>query len=255
MSASTTRIVGVSVVWIAVYAALLGAVSIVPLFPYPGGGGYLPLSVPLEAIAPLILGPYAGIIAAFIGGVLGMLISPGAFPLGLLDVTLTGTLPAVFAAFTINGNKFWKAWTPILLLNGLAYYAFPFNFPGTAGGFNPPDFTFYVVHAWFWVPWLILYVSPVGTKWIPTWARGTDRKKKFAGIYLGLLIGIMGWYLIWSWPYWYILQLQYDFATTASLVGWSWALPAFTGITTVICIPIVEALRVSGFPKIPLSIW
>jgi len=246
---------GASVAWIAVYAALLGAVSLIPLFPYPGGGGYLPLSVPMEAIAPLILGPWAGIIAAFIGGVIGMLLSPGAFPLGLLDVTLTGTLPAVFVAFTINGDKFWKPFAPLLALNGIAYYLFPFNIPGPSAGFTSPDLLFYLVHAWFWVPWLILYISPLGRSKIPIWARGKDRKRKFAGIYLGLLIGIMGWYLIWSWPYWYILNLQYDFATTASLFGWSWALPVFTAITTAICIQIVEALRVSGFPKIPLSIW
>ena len=66
---SKTKLWGASIAWIVVYGALIGVTSLIPIFPYVGGGGFLPLCVVFEAMAPLILGP-AGIISAFIGGVI-----------------------------------------------------------------------------------------------------------------------------------------------------------------------------------------
>ena len=92
---------GASIAFIAVYGAILGALALVPIFPYFGGGGFIPLSVIFTAIGPLVLGPIGGIIAAVIGGFIGMFVSPAMFPLGLLDVLLTGILPALFVALMI----------------------------------------------------------------------------------------------------------------------------------------------------------
>jgi len=76
---STNRIGGVSIAWITLYGALCGVTGLIPIFPYVGGGGYVPLTTPLSAIAPLLLGPVGGVVAALVGGVIGMFIAPALY--------------------------------------------------------------------------------------------------------------------------------------------------------------------------------
>jgi hypothetical protein len=40
------RIGGASIAWVTLYGALCGVLGLVPIFPYVGGGGYLPLTTP-----------------------------------------------------------------------------------------------------------------------------------------------------------------------------------------------------------------
>src|SRR4030066_1111074 len=78
---TTGRIGGVSIAWVTLYGALLGVTGLVPIFPYVGGGGYVPLTTPLAAIAPLPMGPVGGVASALVGGLIGMFIAPAAYPL------------------------------------------------------------------------------------------------------------------------------------------------------------------------------
>ena len=248
-----TRVYGVAIAWIAIYGALIGVTSLVPLFPYVGGGGYLPLAVAFAAMAPLIMGP-AGILAAFVGGLIGMFVSPAAYPLGLLDVILTATLPAVFVTLTINNDKYWFLTIPVFIAMGLWLLVFPYYWPGEAAGFSsPPQPYFTAIAAWYWVPWLIIMGSPFGIKLLPKWARKTG-KKQYVGVFLTLLSSMMVWAIPWFLPYWYLFSYPGTLAA-AVLTAYSWWFPALSVIITIITIPIIEGLRRSGLPRIPLAIW
>ena len=62
------------------------------------------------------------------------------------------------------------------------------------------------------------------------------------------------WWLPWTRPYWYLFNFSAELGV-ATHVGYSWWVPALSAITTVITIPIVEALERSGLPKIEGAIW
>ncbi len=249
-----TRVYGVAIAWIVVYAALIGVTSLVPLFPYVGGGGYLPLAVAFAAMAPLIMGP-AGIIAAFFGGLIGMFIAPAAYPLGLLDAILTATLPAVFVTLTANNDRFWYITIVVFIGMGIWFWTFPFYIPGEAAGFTPPPQPYYtIITAWYWIPWLIIMGSPLGIKLIPKWAREETGTKKYVAVFLIILSGLMVWAIPWFLPYWYL----FGYAGTlgaAVATAYSWWFPALSVVITIITIPILEGLRRSGLPRIPKALW
>jgi hypothetical protein len=90
-------IFGAPISWIALFGALMGALSIIPMIFYPFGGGFASAGMIIFGpMAGLILGPWAGAIAGLIGGLIGMFISPGSYPLGFIDVMLSGVLLPVF---------------------------------------------------------------------------------------------------------------------------------------------------------------
>ena len=249
---ATTQVYGVAISWIVIYGALIGVTSLVPLFPYVGGGGYLPLAVAFSAMAPLIMGP-AGIVAAFFGGLIGMFISPAAYPLGLLDVILTATLPSFFVTLTINNDKYWYFNIIIILAMGIWLSVFPYYIPGGAAFSPPPQPWFLFVGFWYWLPWLIIEITPLGTKYIPKWARESG-KYQYIGVFLAMLMGLLVWAIPWFLPYWYLFAYPGALAY-AALIAYSWWFPTLSIIITIITIPIVEGLKRSGLPKIPMSIW
>lgn len=252
-ASSRKGIFGASVAWVAVYAGICAATSLIPLFPYVGGGGFLPLCVAFEALAPLILGP-AGIVSAFVGGVVGMFIAPVAYPLGLLDVILTGTLPAVFVTLTIRNDKFWPLTIIAFLAMGVWINMFPYYWPGPELGFEiPPQPLYFGLSAWYWIPWLAIMASPLGIRYIPKWAMGKGRKR-YVAIFLAMLSGLTVWAIPWFLPYWYLFHYPVALAV-AALVAYSWWFPVLSIIITIISVPIIEGLSRSGLPKVPMAIW
>jgi hypothetical protein len=245
---------GASIAFIAVYGAICGALALVPIFPYFGGGGFIPLSVMFTAIAPLVLGPIGGIIAAIIGGFIGMFVSPGMFPLGLLDVLLTGILPALFVALFINTDNTvdWILTLISVIMTGVMFIVFPYVWPTIAG--QTAGVVFWGTTLVFWVPWLILLLTPVAKSWVPEWARGDDPKKKYIGVFLAVLMGLEVFYYWWGAPYWFIFAYPIDLAILTNL-GYTWWWPFLSLLTTIIAIPVIEALKRSGLPRIPRSLW
>jgi len=245
---------GASIAFIAVYGAINGALALVPIFPYFGGGGFVPLSVVFTAIGPLILGPIGGIIAAIIGGIIGMFVSPAMFPLGLLDVLLTGIMPAVFTALFVNTNKIigWILTVVALIVTGLMFIVFPYVWPTIPG--ETATLTFFATTFVFWLPWLIITLTPIGRKRIPEWCRGDDPKMQYLGVFLVVLMGFMAFYYWWAAPYWYIFTYPVALATGTN-IGYTWWWPVLAILTSIIAIPIVEALKRSGLPRIPDAIW
>lgn len=245
---------GASLAFIAVYGAINGALALIPIFPYFGGGGFIPLSLIFTAIGPLILGPIGGIIAAILGGFIGMFVSPAMFPLGLLDVVLTGILPAVFVALMFNTDKAldWILTILAVALTGIMFIVFPYIWPTIAG--SSAGIVYWSTTLVFWVPWLIILLTPLGKSWIPEWARGEDPKKQYFAVFLGILMALEVFYYWWGAPYWYIFAYPIDLAIVTNL-GYLWWWPILAAITTIIAIPLVEALKRSGLPRIPRAIW
>jgi hypothetical protein len=112
---TTGRIGGASIAWVTLFGALIGVTGLIPIFPYVGGGGYVPLATPFAAIAPLLLGPIGGIVAAIIGGVIGMFIAPAAYPLQLVDVVIGAAAPAILVALLMKNKTLWKINAPVFV--------------------------------------------------------------------------------------------------------------------------------------------
>jgi hypothetical protein len=255
-SPKSMRIGGASIAWVTLYGALCGVTSLIPVFPYVGGGGYVPLQNMFSAIAPILLGEVGGIVAATVGGIIGMFIAPAAFPLQLVDVFLTGTLPAFCVALMINAQK--RGWLALIwcILVGIFGTLFPFWVPGASAGFAQPEnpVTFVLLVAYYWAIPLILLLTPIGRRLVPEWARGDDRKFKYLGLALAFIMGLFTWFLPWSLPYWYVYQYEPSVGV-ATLIGYMWWVPLFSLVIAIITVPLVEALKRSGLPKIPGALW
>lgn len=250
---SATAIWGTPIAWIVIYGALCGATALIPIFPYVGGGGYLPLSAALAAIAPMLMGP-AGIIAAFLGGIIGMFIAPAAYPLGLADAVITGTLPAVFVSLTANDDKYWYLTVPLIVAVGILHLVFPFYIPGGDPFTAPPQPYYTLIAAWFFVPWAIIMISPLGTNYVPKWLRSEDRQKMYAAMFIAYISALGPWMHPWFIPYWYLFGYSGALGA-ATLTGYSWWFPALSAVITLITVPIIEGLRRSGLPPIRLAVW
>ena len=255
-ASQSMRIGGASIAWVTLYGALCGVTSLIPVFPYVGGGGYVPLQTMFSAIAPMLLGWWGGIAAATVGGVIGMFIAPAAFPLQLVDVFLTGTLPAFAVGLMMNAN--WRGLVAVIWCVAVGIFGtlFPFFVPGSAAGFAQPanPVTYALMVAYYWLIPLLIIISPLGRRLMPEWVRGTDRKYKYIGIALTFITGLFTWFLPWSLPYWYVFQYEPSVGV-ATLLGYMWWTPLFALAITVITVPLIEALRRSGLPKIPGAIW
>jgi len=125
-SSKSMRIGGASIAWVTLYGALCGVTALIPVFPYVGGGGYVALSTMFSAMAPILLGGVGGVVAATIGGIIGMFIAPAAFPLQLVDVVLSGLLPALSVAIIIYASKRWSLAIAWCVVMGIFGTLFPF---------------------------------------------------------------------------------------------------------------------------------
>lgn len=243
--------------WIALYSALLGATSIIPIFPYVGGGGYWPLSLPLAAIAPFILGLPAATLSAFIGGLIGWVLSPAAYPLGIVDVILTGTMPAIAVGLTMNANKmrYYAILIPLYISQVVTINLVPYYIPGPAGGFDEaPQPLYFLLFLPTWLPWLVILLTPIGFRTLPKLIREGVGAKRFVAMYFTILIGMFLWWMPWEYPYWYVYKYPVTLTIATVSVYLIWV-PVLCVIITIISIPIVEGLRRSGLPKVAGAIW
>jgi hypothetical protein len=251
----TGRIGGASVAWVTLFGALIGVTGLIPIFPYIGGGGYVPLATPFSAIAPLLLGPLGGIVAAIIGGVIGVFIAPAAYPMQALDVVIGAASPAILVALVINGPRFWKITVPLFIVIGILGWLVPFYIPGEAGGFGSvPEPLYFILAGLYWIPSTIIAGSPIGLRLIPSWSKSSVRTHRYAGIFLALLAALFVWWLPWTRPYWYMFNFSAELGVATHL-AYSWWVVALSAITAVITIPLIEALERSGLPKIEGSLW
>ncbi|MDI3317217.1 MAG: hypothetical protein QJR14_06340 [Bacillota bacterium] len=241
--------------WIALFGALIGVTALIPIFPYVGGGGYVPLLVPFSAMAPMLLGPAGGIFASVIGGLIGMFIAPAAFPLGIVDVLETGIAPAFFTALMLNNDRYYAWNIPILAIFSAFAVLFPYYIPGPAAGFPyPPEPLYVLISAIYWLPTLVVAILPFGRRTLPAWARSDEPRRRYFGLLIILVLSLYMWWNPWTRPYWYVFHYPVKLAL-ATFVGYIWWVPALSVITAVLAAAILEALKRSGLPKVERALW
>lgn len=250
-------IFGTPIAWVAVYGALVGVTSLVPVLPYAGGGGFWPLATPLAGIAPLLLGPVGGIVAAIVGGIIGMFIAPPAYPLGIVDATLVVVLPAIFVGLAMNMKKAKWIFLGWQILMTALFFGALFFYPGVSGGWPPvPTSSFFLASLYYWLLPIVVLLSPLGTKYIYDWSRSTNARQRSIGIFLGSWMAMNAWYISPSyWLYWILFAFPSPLLYLMAWGIYTWYMPLFAILMTLIAVPITEALRRSGMAKPPNVLW
>lgn len=107
---------------IAVWAALMAAASLLPAFPVVGTGATFNIANCLTPLAGIFFGPWAGAIAAGVGGFIGQLIAPHTVLFGPLQFTI-----AVLGAMTSGFAMRRRWWFPALIIAvfGGVWYLLP----------------------------------------------------------------------------------------------------------------------------------
>jgi len=248
---------GTPIAWVAVYGALVGVTSLVPILPYAGGGGFWPLATPLAGIAPLILGPVGGIAAALVGGIIGMFISPPAYPLGIIDAVAVVVLPSIFVGLALNMKKYKWIFLGWQILMTIIFFVVLYYYPGVVGGWPPiPEGTYFLSTLYYWLLPIIVLLSPIGTKYIYNWARSTNARQRSIGVFLGTWMAMNGWYISPSyWLYWILFAFPSPLLYLMSWGIYTCYMPVFAILMTIITVPITEALRRSGMAKPPDVLW
>jgi len=246
---------GASVAWITLFGALIGVGALIPIFPYVGGGGYVPLTVLLACTAPMLLGPVGGFSASVIGGFIGMFIAPGGFPLGIVDVVLNSVLPATAVLLFMHNHRLWLWNLLMIVVVALMNLFFPYYIPGAAAGFEtPPQPLFWLLSAYYWLPPLIVAITPLGRRLVPEWLRGEVRSRKYAALIISLVAGLLAWWIPWSHVYWYVFKFPAALGV-ATFVGYTWWVPVVALVTAVISMALLEALSRTGMRKIHGALW
>jgi uncharacterized membrane protein len=156
---------------IAVWAALIAAVTLVPAFPMIGTGATFSVSAALVPLAGILFGPIPGAICAAIGAFIGQLIAPHTVFFGPLSF-LIPTLNALCAGFAMQ--KKWYVPLIVTLFFSAAWFIFPL---GRAVGFYPIIWSLGVI------------ASLVGWFVASDWIGSDNRTRLFIGVFLAALAG------------------------------------------------------------------
>jgi predicted membrane protein len=246
-------ILGAPISWVALFGALIGATSIVPMLFYLSGGGYVSAGMIIFApLAGIVLGPWAGYLAALIGGLIGMFLSPGSYPLGIIDANLSGGLIALFWGLAAH-RKYTKLLIPFSILWLVFVQVIPYRSAlWVSGSFGAPTEPAYIA-SWSWaylgVVLAIVNVILGGIFW--RWVRdpASARRRMFAGVLLISFIACAEWMVPWIGVWNWLLVFPVGSATTVNYGAWvGYALPITVASSIVITLSIVS-LRRSGLRR------
>jgi hypothetical protein len=207
--------------WVALFAAICGVTSLIPFYIYITGGGYISMGSGLfMPLAGQLLGPWAGGIASFTGGLIGMFLAPGAFPLGLIDVILSAAIIGLSAGLMARRWKwvFLGWWILNLSLVGF----FPYLWPGQLANLARPNEPTYTLSWWYvvlaFVVWIVL--GPLTTDLLHRWgAKGSPKKLQILSLILMGFIGRCSMQPLWALPYYYILRWPPDYVVLDNSVS------------------------------------
>jgi uncharacterized membrane protein len=173
---------------IAVWAALIAAVTLVPTFPIIGTGATFSVSAALIPLAGIFFGPIAGALCAAIGAFVGQLIAPHTVFFGPLSF-LIPTLGAMCAGFAML--KRWYVPLLVIVVFSGAWYLVPL---GREAWFQPAIWLLGVIACligWF-----------VASNWI-----GSDNRAKiFFGVFFAAMAGTIVDHAFGS--LWALIQFQ-----------------------------------------------
>jgi hypothetical protein len=248
-------IAGAPISWIALFAAVCAVTTLIPFYFYVTGGGYVSVASGLfMPLAGQVLGPWAGTIAAFVGGLIGMFIAPGGFPLGLVDVILSG------AIFGLSAGLMSKKWRWLFLIwwviNLAMVFLFPYRIPGGAGGFGAPEEPGYTL-SWTYVLlafvlWIIL--GPLTTNLLGKWAKhNSSLVLRTVSLFLIAYIARSSMQPMWSLPYYYIFEWPQDWAVVDNWVSIPTYVLDWAG-TCVLALVVFPALWRAKFRRVPGSL-
>jgi hypothetical protein len=164
MKAKKSKLVTTHPAVIAVWAALIAVASLLPAFPIIGTGATFNIAGSLVPVAGILFGPWAGAIAAGIGGFIGQMIAPHTVLFGPLQFTISmfGAAAAGLAMQRKWGYPFF-----FILALGLVWYLHPI---GRQAWATPL----------LYIPGLIALL--IGWIWGNNWLTSPNRGLIFAGV-------------------------------------------------------------------------
>jgi MFS family permease len=241
---------GAPLSWTALFGALIGALSVIPLLFYSSGGGFTSAGMALIAPATgVLIGPWAGAIAGTIGGIIGMMISPGAYPLGFVDVILSGTL--IPFSWGVMQPKFRKLnlvlWTFHL---GMAYF-FPYYWPAERIGLEhakEPEW-FFSRHRIILVSVMFYFFGPALMRWFES----EKRTKALIGCFCVTWMAMVLWQMPWGYPYTYAVRTPYKQNVIMSYPGWITNTIPMLAVVTPVTWFLLRAVRKAKLRVIPNS--
>lgn len=247
-------LLGAPISWVALFGALVGALSIIPMLFYLTGGGFVSAGMIIFApLAGIVLGPWAGYVAALIGGLIGMFLSPGSYPLGLIDANLSGGFIALFWGLAADRKyaKYFIPWTVFWIVFSIVvpYRTGLWISSDKFGGVGEPAYT--LSWAWAYVGLALYVVNLVTGGFLWRWARdaASDRTHLFLGV-LGIsAIACSSWMMPWIGVYNWLLQFPPDAATAVNYGAWiGYLIPISVASSIVITLTVI-ALRRSGLRR------
>jgi len=214
-------IAGAPISWTALFGAICAVTTLIPFYFYVTGGGYVSVASGLfMPLAGQVLGPWAGTVAAFVGGLIGMFIAPGAFPAGLVDVILSGAIFGLAAGLMTKKMRWvFLAWW-IINLALIAF--FPYRIPGTSAGFDAP------VEPGYTLSWLYVFIAFV--IWLALGPLTTDLLRKWAQkgspvVWQTISLILYGYIFraslqpLWALPYSFLFDWPADWTMVDNLVS------------------------------------
>lgn len=238
-------IFGAPISWVALFGALMGVTALVPMLFYIFGGGFISAGMAIFGpLTGLVLGPWAGGIAGLVGGLIGMFLSPASYPLGVVDVFLSGAFLSLAWGLTVRKYRkimivWWVLW--IVIVN-----VYPYYIPGQAMGFEPPTQPGYFL-SWSWTyVGFVLYLI-LGGRFVPKWVEeGSSAVTTFFGLLLMNFFGNTVWMLPWKIIYFSVLKFPADTVMADNVISW-WAYTApMVLAATIVTQVTITAMRRGG---------
>jgi hypothetical protein len=240
---------------VALFAAICAVTTLIPLYFYVTGGGYVSVATGIfMPLAGQVLGPWAGTIAALVGGLVGMFIAPGGFPLGLLDVIISG------AIFGLTAGLMSYRWRWIFLVWWIIAIAmvifYPYRIPGESGGFAAPGEPAYTL-SWTYVilafiVWLAL--GPLTTNLLHKWGKkGSPFLLRALSMFLIAYIARSSCQPAFALPYSHIFEWPADWTQLDNWVSIPTYVLDWVG-TAALALVVFPALWRSKFRMVPDSL-
>lgn len=247
---STVSFFGAPIAWVALFGALIGALSIVPMLIYVTGGGFMSVGMGIFApISGMLLGPWAGFVAGTIGGVIGMMISPASYPLQFVDVLLSGSfMPLAWGLMLPKYRKLLLVVYPILTI-GL--WAVPYYLPGPAGGFSTAPEPQYLLSTNY--GWVGLFMFLFGAPAIWRMIESENSRKVIIGLALNSFMACVLWAMPWFYLYYWLLRFPVETALLMNNLAWINPTIPVVIACTAIAFFLLRAIRKGNLKIVPNS--
>jgi hypothetical protein len=257
-------ILGAPISWVAIFGALIGGLSFVPMLFYLTGGGFVSAGMIIFApLAGIVLGPWAGFVAGLIGGLIGMFISPGSYPLGPIDANLSGSFLALFWGLAAD-RRYSRYFIPFALFWIVFVLIVPYRtalwISGNFGQVTEPAYTLSWLWAYAGLALLIVNIAGGGFLWRLVRAPGADQQsailglipvRMFAGVLGVSFIACTSWMVPWIGVYNWLLAFPADTATSVNYAAWIGYVIPITLASSLVITGAIVALRRAGFRRVP----